>query len=139
MTALCLTQKLRTIGAALSLVVGPCAFAQQPTTEADPTVMDVRAGETVHATQLPEHIYLRDANDPDDIIWARVPAYRTLLSAAPPVHPSTALRFEPKDGVNLYFQLARTSERLYVRLRWQDPTQNRKSSVDQFSDGAAIQ
>ena len=139
MTALCLTQKLLTIGAALSLVVGPCAFAQQPTTEADPTVMDVRAGETVHATQLPEHIYLRDANDPDDIIWARVPAYRTLLSAAPPVHPSTALRFEPKDGVNLYFQLARTSERLYVRLRWQDPTQNRKSSVDQFSDGAAIQ
>ena len=139
MTALCLTQKLRTIGAALSLVVGPCAFAQQPTTEADPTVMDVHAGETVHATQLPEHIYLRDANDPDDIIWARVPAYRTLLSAAPPVHPSTALRFEPKDGVNLYFQLARTSERLYVRLRWQDPTQNRKSSVDQFSDGAAIQ
>ena len=139
MTALCLTQKLRAIGTALSIVIGPCAFAQQPTTAADPTVLDVHAGQTVHATQLPERIYLRDANDPDDIIWARIPAYRTLLSAAPPVHRSTALRFEPKEAVNLYFQVARTSERLYVRLRWQDPTQNRKTSVDAFSDGAAIQ
>ena len=139
MTALCLTRKLLAISAALSVLIGPCAFAQQPTTEADPTVMDVRAGETVHASQLPERIYLRDANDPDDIIWARIPAYRTFLSAAPPVHPSTALRFDPKEGVNLYFQVARTSERLYVRLRWQDPTPNRKTSVDAFSDGAAIQ
>lgn len=139
MTALCLTRKLLTIGAALSVVAGPCAFAQQPTTEADPTIPDVRAGETVYATQLPEPIYLRDANDPDDIIWARIPAYRTFLSAAPPVHPSTALRFAPKEGVNLYFQLARTSDRLYVRLRWKDASQNRKTAVDAFSDGAAIQ
>lgn len=139
MTALCLTRKLLTIGAALSVVVGPCAFAQQPTTEADPTIPDVRAGETVYATQLPEPIYLRDANDPDDIIWVRIPAYRTLLSTAPPVHRSTALRFDPKEGVNLYFQVARTSERLYVRLRWQDATQNHNTSVDAFSDGAAIQ
>ena len=139
MTALCLTRKLLAIGAALSVVIGPCAFAQQPITEADPTVMDVRAGETVHVTQLPEPIYLRNANDPDDIIWARIPAFRTLLSAAPPVHPSTALRFEPKEAVNLYFQLARTSERLYVRLRWKDATQSRKTTVDEFSDGAAVQ
>ena len=139
MTAFCPTQKLLTIGAALCLVTGTSAFAQQPTTEADPTIMDVHAGETVHATQLPERIYLRDANDPDDIIWARIPAYRTFLSAAPPVHPSTALRFEPKEGVHLYFQLARTSERLYVRLRWKDATQNRSTTVDAFSDGAAVQ
>lgn len=140
MTAvLCLTRKLFAIGAALCLVTATSAFAQQPTTEADPTVREVQAGETVYATQLPERIYLRDANDPDDIIWARVPAYRTMLSAAPPVHASTALRFEPKEGVHLYFQLARTSERLYVRLRWKDATQNRTSSVDAFSDGAAVQ
>ena len=139
MTKPCLTRKLRAIGTALSIVIGTCAFAQQPTTAADPTILDVHAGQTVHASQLPERIYLRDANDPDDIIWARVPAYRTFLSAAPPVHPSTALRFEPKEGVNLYFQVARTSERLYVRLRWQDPTQNRKTTVDAFSDGAAVQ
>lgn len=139
MTALCLTRKLLTMGAALSFVIGPYAFAQQPTTEADPTIVEVRAGQTVHATQLPEPIYLRDANDPDDIIWSRIPAYRTFLSAAPPVHPSTALRFAPKEGVNLYFQLARTSDRLYVRLRWKDATENRKTTVDAFSDGAAIQ
>lgn len=139
MPPLCITRKLFTISAALSILMGPCAFAQQPTTEADPTIMDVHAGETVHATQLPERIYLRDANEPDDIIWARIPAYRTFLSAAPPVHRSTALRFEPKEGVNLYFQLARTSKRLYVRLRWKDATQNHKTTVDTFSDGAAIQ
>ena len=76
MTFSCLNQQLLKISAALCFVIGPGAHAQQPTTEADPTVMDVHAGQTVHATQLPEPIYLRDANDPDDIIWARIPAAR---------------------------------------------------------------
>ena len=139
MTSFCLNRKLLAVGAMLSLAAGPCAFAQQPITEADPTVVDVRAGETVHAARMPERIYLRGPNDPDDIIWARIPAYRTLLSAAPPVHQSTALRFEPKEAVNLYFQVARTSDRLYVRMRWKDSSQNRSTTVDAFSDGAAIQ
>ena len=139
MSPFCLDQKLRTLGALLCLATGTSAFAQQPLTLADPTVREVSAGETVHATSLPEPIYLRNANDPDDIIWARIPAYRTLLSAAPPVHPSTALRFEPKEAVNLYFQVARTSKRMYVRLRWKDATPNRANTVDAFSDGAAVQ
>ena len=139
MTAIYLSRKLLKLCAALSFVAGSCAFAQQAITEADPTVRDVGAGETVHAAQMPERIYLRGPNDPDDIIWSRIPAYRTFLSAAPPVHASTALRFEPKEGMHLYFQVARTSERLYVRLRWKDATQNRSTTVDAFSDGVAVQ
>lgn len=139
MSPFCLDQKLRTLGALLCLATVTSAFAQQPLTLADPTVREVSAGETVHATSLPEPIYLRNANDPDDIIWARIPAYRTLLSAAPPVNASTALRFEPKEAVNLYFQVARTSKRMYVRLRWKDATPNRSNTVDAFSDGAAVQ
>lgn len=41
--------------------------------------------------------------------------------------------------MHLYFQVARTSERLYVRLRWKDATQNRNNTVNAFSDGAAVQ
>lgn len=135
----CLTIKKLAVGSALSAAIGTCAFAQQPNTPADPTIVDVHAGQTVHASQLPERIYLRDDDDPEDIIWARIPAFRTFLSAAPPVHRSTALRFEPKEGVNLYFQVARTSQRLYVRMRWKDATESRKTTVDAFSDGVAVQ
>lgn len=130
---------LALIGAALSSAIAPLALAQQPMTPADPTVREVDAGDTIHAAQLPDHIYLRSVNDPDSIVWDRIPTYRTFLTAAPPVHPSTRLRFEPKEGEHLYFQFARTAERFYVRLRWQDPTQNRKTTVNEFRDGAAIE
>ncbi len=139
MMRFCPSKKLAVLAATLLLATSSVAFAQKITTEPDPTVLDVHAGDTVHASKLPDGIYLREVNDPDDIIWARIPAYRTLVSAAPPVHASTKLRFEPKEAQYLYFQLARTSERFYVRLRWQDPTENRKTDVDAFRDGAAIQ
>src|SRR5690606_2869022 len=65
--------------------------------------------------------------------------HRIALSSAPPVHPSTQLRFNPMHMGHVYFQLARTSERFYVRMRWYDATENRENTVDTFSDGAAIQ
>lgn len=136
---LCLSKRLTIIGAGFLMATSPFAFAQIAMTPADPTVLDVQAGDTVHASRLPDGIYLRNPNDPDDIIWTRIPVYRTLLSAAPPVHASTKLRFEPQGAQHLYFQLARTSDRFYVRLRWQDSTENRKTSVDAFRDGAAIE
>ncbi len=127
------------IAAMLSVAISSLVLAQQATTVADPTVQDVHAGETIPASRIPDNIYLRDANSPDDIIWNRIPVYRTFVTAAPPVHPSTALRFDPKQGQHLYFQLARTSERFYVRMRWHDDSQNHKTTVDTFTDGAAIQ
>ncbi len=131
--------RLAFVGGMLSLAIAPLASAQQAITPGDPTVREIRAGETVPVARLPDHIYLRSDNDPDSIIWARIPAYRTFLTAAPPVHPSTLLRFEPKKGEYLYFQFARTAERFYVRMRWKDSSEDRQTTVDKFRDGAAIE
>lgn len=132
-------RNLGMLGTTLAVAISPLAQAQQETAAADPTVQDVTAGDTVPAARLPDNIYLRDVNSPDDIVWDRVAAYRTFVTAAPPLHQSTALRFDPKEGQHLYFQVARTAERFYVRLRWHDESENLKSAVDAFPDGAAIQ
>ena len=115
------------------------AWAEHP--EANPNVAEVKPGDTVEVVRLPEQIFLRSQNDPDDILWNRVPLYRTHLLPAPPVHESVKLRFDDgaARGKHLYFQVARTSERFYVRLRWKDESEDRASTVDGFSDGAAIQ
>ena len=139
MTRQSLIKNLTMIGATLSVAISPFVHAQQATTVADPTVQDVHAGDTIPASRIPDNIYLRDVNAPDDIVWDRIPAYRTFVTVAPPVHPSTKLRFDPAQGQHLYFQVARTSKRFYVRMRWHDDSQNDKSTVDAFADGAAIQ
>jgi|SRR5690554_39326 len=123
---------------ALALSAGA---AQAETEVANPNIAEVMPGDTVKVERLPEHIYLRNQNDPDDLIWQRIPAYRTQLYSAPPVHESVALRFEEgaMRGKHMYFQVARTSERFYVRMFWKDATEDRQTSVDQFSDAVAVQ
>ena len=115
------------------------ALAQDP--EANPNVLEVKPGDTVKVARLPDNIYLRSQNDPDDLIWARIPVYRTHLLPAPPVHQSARLRFAEgaMRGKHLYFQVARTSERFYVRLHWKDASEDRRSAVDAFADGVAVQ
>nr|WP_298055533.1 ethylbenzene dehydrogenase-related protein [uncultured Halomonas sp.] len=115
------------------------ALAEHP--EANPNVLEIKPGDTIKVARLPEQIYLRSQNDPDDLIWQRIPTYRTHVLPAPPVHPSIGLRFDEgaMRGKHLYFQVARTSERFYVRLHWKDESEDRASTVDQFSDGVAIQ
>lgn len=127
------------LGMWLTLVITPYALADVPAQEPDPTIVEVAVGTTIKAARLPDNVYLRDMNDPDDIIWARVPAYRVGLTAAPPVHASTQLRYDPAQSGYLYFQVARTAERFYVRMRWPDASENRDTTVNSFSDGAAIQ
>lgn len=109
--------------------------------ELNPNIAEINPGDTIKVSRIPDAIYLRTQNDPDDLIWDRLPMYRTPLLPAPPVHPSVKLRFD--DGVthgkHIYFQVARTSERFYVRLRWKDVTENRATTVDDFSDGVAVQ
>nr|WP_299242533.1 ethylbenzene dehydrogenase-related protein [uncultured Halomonas sp.] len=105
----------------------------------NPNIQEVKPWDTIKVGRVPDDIYLRDIDDPDDIIWDRVPSYRTYLSVAPPVHPSTRLRFDADQGTNLYFQVARTSDYFLVRLRWKDTTKNVATSIDGFRDAAAIQ
>lgn len=127
------------LGALLTLTASSLALAETAVQEPDPTIVEVAVGTTIKAARLPDNVYLRDVNDPDDIIWDRIPSYRLNLTAAPPVHASTQLRYDPAQSGYLYFQLARTSERFYVRMRWPDASKNQDNTVDAFSDGAAIQ
>jgi len=139
MTKHCLIKQITTLGVFLALAASPFTPAASAINEPDPTIKEVHTGDTVQVARLPGNIYLREVNDPDDIIWNRIPAYRIGLSVAPPVHASTQLRYDPTQTGQVYFQLARTAERFYVRMRWNDSTQNRKDTVDAFSDSAAIQ
>ncbi|GAA3899282.1 hypothetical protein GCM10022228_07230 [Halomonas cibimaris] len=107
----------------------------------DPNVTAVQPGDSVKVSTVPGNIYLRTQDDPDDLIWDRLPTYRTTLFPAPPVHRSVKLRFteEIEAGKTLYFQVARTDERFYLRLRWKDATRNGSTTVDDFRDGVAVQ
>lgn len=116
--------------------------AQADHSELNPNVTDVSPGDTVKVSRIPGTIYLRTQNDPDDLIWDRLPIYRTDLYTAPPVHASVILRFDQSTALepkHLYFQVARSDDRFYIRLRWKDATEDRATTVDRFRDGVAVQ
>lgn len=111
--------------------------------ELNPNIQEIKPGDTVKVSRIPDNIFLRTQNDPDDLIWSRLPTYRSQLLVAPPVHQSVNLRFNEGAGAtrgkHIYFQVARTSERFYIRLRWKDATEDRTTTVDDFTDGVAVQ
>ena len=100
----------------------------------------IEAGDTVTVAKMPDDIYLRSVNDPDDIIWERLPEYRVATGVAPSVHESVDLRIDyDQEGYDLFFTPARTKDRLYMRLRWRDTSRDQTTSRNQFSDGVAVQ
>lgn len=109
--------------------------------ERNPNVTEINPGDTVKVSRIPGSIYLRTQDDPDDLIWDRLPTYRTTLLPAPPVHQSVTLRFknEVEEGKHMYFQVARSDDRFYIRMRWKDDSEDRDSTVDGFRDGVAVQ
>lgn len=122
---------------ALGLMAAP-ALAQDTILEANTLLLE--AGDTVAVSRIPDGIYLRRVNDPDDIIWERLPEYRVSMAPAPSVHESVDLRVNyDEEGPNVYLHLARTSERLYVRMRWRDDSMDTSTRFDRFRDGAAVQ
>lgn len=134
----CLMRRLRSALLVTGLVAA--GLVQADHSEKNPNVIEVSAGDTVKVSRIPDNIYLRIQDDPDDLIWDRLPLYRTGLLSAPPVHPSVQLRFDPAaEPKHLYFQVARSSERFYIRLRWKDASEDRATTVDKFRDGVAIQ
>lgn len=123
---------------ALSLILVPLAAAAETVVEANTALL--QSGDVVKVAKIPDGIYLRTTNDPDDIIWERLPEYRVQVLPAPGVHPSVDLRVDYDDpGYYVYVHLARTSERLYVRMRWRDDTQDTATTKDSFRDAAAVQ
>ena len=128
-----------TVALALGAVLTTAAFAAGDTI-VEANVKLVEPGDEVAVSRIPDGVYLRSVNDPDDNIWERLPEYRAHLAPAPPVHDSVALRVNESDeGQDIYFTLARTSERFYVRLRWRDDSRDTATRMDRFRDGAAVQ
>lgn len=103
-------------------------------------VKELEAGDVVKVSKIPDGVYLRTVDDPDDAIWERLPEYRVRLALAPPVHESVELRIGDDDQAqDVYLNLAKTSDRFYVRMRWRDDTRDVETLHDRFRDGAAVQ
>jgi len=129
----------RTLATTALLCLGATAFAEGETI-VEANVKLLEAGDTIVASNIPDGIYLRQVNDPDDIIWERLPEYRIRVAPAPAVHESVELRVNYEaEGDFLYATLARTSDRFYVRLRWRDDTRDVVTQSNRFRDGAAVQ
>lgn len=122
------------------LATGILALPALAQTVEEANVKLLQPGDSVPVTRIPEGVYLRSVNDPDDIIWERLPEYRVHMVPAPAVHPSVELRVKADDpGYDLYFNVARTSERMYFRLRWRDASMDDATTRDKFRDGAAVE
>ncbi len=125
-------------GLALAAMLATAPAAADTITEANTALLE--AGVVVAASRIPDGIYLRNVNDPDDIIWERLPEYRVLMAPAPAVHESVELRVDYEaEEIPVYLQIARTSDRFYVRMRWRDSSRDAVTSLDRFRDGAAVQ
>jgi len=128
---------IATLTAAAWLAAAAHAAAQ---TLPEANVKLIEAGDSVKVSTIPDGIYLRSTNDPDDIIWERLPEYRVTMLPAPAVHESVELRVNyDAEETFLYMTLAKTSERFYVRLRWVDDTRDTATAYNRFRDGAAVQ
>jgi dimethylsulfide dehydrogenase subunit gamma len=81
-----------------------------------------------------------DFTAPDSVAWREAQEYSMELSLAPPVHQSVNLRYDPATApVSVNLRAGSDGEKLYLRMRWSDTTQDVTTSRDQFSDGAAVQ
>jgi len=132
-----MSKNLSTLAALFALVLPSVSVAQ---TLAEANVKLIEAYDTVKVSKIPDGIYLRSTNDPDDIIWERLPEYRVNMNPAPAVHESVDLRVNyDVDTTQLYMTLAKTSERFYVRLRWVDDSRDQSTAFDRFRDAVAVQ
>jgi DMSO reductase family type II enzyme heme b subunit len=130
---------MRQLSAALGvLAVLALPAIAEPIVEAN--TLRLESGDTVQVSRIPDGIFLRSPNDPDDAIWRRLPEYRVHVMPAPAVHQSVALRLDYDSPGNIvYLNLARTSDRLYVRMRWLDDTRDAATTRSHFTDAAAVQ
>lgn len=129
-----------TVALTAMALTGPASAANDAASiEVNANVKLVTTGQSVSVARIPDGVYLRTVNDPNDIIWDRIPEYRVHMTPAPALHPSVALRVNYEESRDVYVMLARTSERFYVRMRWHDNTMDEQTLRDQFTDGAAVQ
>ncbi|MDB4542762.1 ethylbenzene dehydrogenase-related protein [bacterium] len=79
-------------------------------------------------------------DDPESVAWRDAQEYSMELGMAPPVHPSVNLRYDATTpAVKVFLRAATDGNKLYLRLRWADESQNTANSRTDFADGAAVQ
>ncbi|MGB5831398.1 MAG: ethylbenzene dehydrogenase-related protein [Thiohalocapsa sp.] len=116
------------------------ALSTAPILAADPNALEVKPGETIPLAIVPAQVSLRVSDDPQDMLWERVPEYQVQLLPAPSVHDSVKLRqAQAGPSIPLYFSVASDRKRLYIKLRWVDQTRDQETLTDRFRDGAAVQ
>ena len=82
----------RVLLASAALALAAPASAEEGVSIVEANVKQLNAGDTVSVSKIPDGVYLRKVNDPDDTIWERLPEFRVRLNPAPPVHESVELR-----------------------------------------------
>jgi len=81
-----------------------------------------------------------DLRDPQAAGWREAQEYSMDLGMAPPVHQSINLRLDASAAPQpIYVRAASDGERLFLRLRWPDTSENSASSRTDFVDGVAVQ
>jgi len=81
-----------------------------------------------------------DLRDPQAARWREAQEYSMDLGMAPPVHQSINLRLEADTAPQpIYIRAASDGERLFLRLRWPDASENTASTRTDFADGVAVQ
>ena len=82
----------------------------------------------------------KDLSDPENAAWRDAQEYRMDLSLAPPVHPSINLRYDPGTAaMPVFLRAASDGDKLFLRLRWPDGSNNSSTGRTDFADGAAVQ
>ena len=101
----------------------------------DTPVEPLQIGGTITALQSTV-----DLSDPDNASWRDAQEYRMDLGLAPPVHQSINLRYDPATAATpVFLRAASDGNRLYLRLRWPDDSNNSSTGRTDFADGAAVQ
>ncbi|AZH25806.1 ethylbenzene dehydrogenase-related protein [Haloplanus aerogenes] len=95
-------------------------------------LVDARPAHEIPVTEQPE----ADLSDPTADGWSSVPAADVALSSAPSSVPDAA----DTSIEQVHVQAVRSDGQFYVRLQWEDGTQNVSAeSPRQFVDAAAVQ
>jgi dimethylsulfide dehydrogenase subunit gamma len=78
--------------------------------------------------------------NPENTRWREAQEYSMELGMAPPVHPSINLRYDPTTpAIPVFLRAATDGNKLYIRLRWPDDSENTATSRTDFADAAAVQ
>ena len=81
-----------------------------------------------------------DLQDPENSRWREAQEYGMELGMAPPVHQSINLRYDPTTPpVPVFLRAATDGNKLYLRLRWPDDSENTSTARTDFADAAAVQ